>query len=704
MQARASSAPTPAASPAVSRTRAGIQGGSRRRGGEALSALAAALVVALVAAAVVWAGGRLILEAGLARTEPRLEASTRAGAAAVGQAVAGQFARALALGIPLDRLPDLEPYLAHVVADSPQVAGLALLDADGTRLAGTAPSVTGDTVAIEAGGRRATLVVAAASPLIGAAMARLHAALALAALLAGALAGATVWGFLALSQQPARRRLRHALARAAEGDFARADPGEARGPFAAAAEALAARIERVEAARRTLAEAVATIRAIDFDGSLGRRIDPVLREVERRWTLRLPDDAPPLLPPAARAEAAPAMPDAPRAAAPAAAEAPDPVASPATEGAPWRLAATLAAAGACLPFVANFAVDRGTDLVAPAWAAVLPLLVEMLALALGAALGRGAAGRAPAARALALAAAGACIAAVFWCRSWELFMALRLGAGLGVGFAAGGLVAADARTAPRAARAMLVFACLLAGPLLAGLLGEAVGRRAGFLTLGAALVLASPLLAGRPGLRLPARGRTGRAAGLRPGRAAALAALCAFAAAATLAARLPLGAGYDDYLAGGGALAAFGAGALAAPALPGIAAALLLAASAAALQFLPPGAAAPAGALLMGFAFGACAPRRAERGTAGGGAGRATASVAAPAIGAAAGLLAAGVAPALAAAIGDAIGDAVGRLPALADRLAAAAGADAAAGLPDALFPALAALLALPALLLRRRS
>ena len=474
-----------------------------------LTALALTLAVALA--------GHLMLRAGLAYSVPILTESTRAGAAAVGQAVAGQVARALDLGIPLDRIPDVEPWLERIAREAPQVRALALLDAEGRPLAATAPDVAGVSIPVEGAAGRATLVVAAASPLFEDAMLRLQTALWLAAALAGAAGGAVTAGFLGLAQEPARRRLRRAVRRAAEGDFAQAPPPGARGRFAAAAEALARQVERVQTARVKLLEAAATIRAIDFDGSLGRRIDPILAGVQARWTLPATEDDEVAVSSPVRAatpavvapEATPVAPNTPAA---------EPSAvSLAGDAASWRLATALALWAGAAPLAANFAIDRGSLWASVAWQPAAPLLIELLALLLGALVGRGAAGRAAVLRALALALAGACIAATYWCRSWEVFAALRLGAGLGAGFAGAALAASFAPAAsPRAVRALLIFAALVAGPLAGGLLGEAVGRRAAFLALGALALFAAPLLAAGPARPRPAPD-DGRALGARRG-------------------------------------------------------------------------------------------------------------------------------------------------------------------------------------------
>ena len=87
-----------------------------------------AILIAAVVMILTGVAAFLLLESAVERSTPALEAATRAGAAAVGNAVAGQIAHALEIGIPLDRLEDVEPYLQGIVSGSPQVKALALVD------------------------------------------------------------------------------------------------------------------------------------------------------------------------------------------------------------------------------------------------------------------------------------------------------------------------------------------------------------------------------------------------------------------------------------------------------------------------------------------------------------------------------------------------------------------------------------------------
>ena len=532
----------------------------------------------LVVAALTALAGHFLLQAGLRHSTPILQDATRTGAAVVGEAVAGQFARALELGIPLDRLGGVEAYLRRIADGSPQVVGFALLDEAGTVVASTAPDIRGEIFEIEAGGVRASLVVAAVSPLFEGAMRRIWISLGLAALLAGLVAAALTAGYLGLSWQPSRARLLRAVERAAEGDFAEVAARETSGPFFEASQALARCVERVEAARRRLTEAGTTIRAIDFDGSLGRRVDAILHPLEGRYAL--PD----------RSGDEPVPSDAPSMAG----------------SAIWRAAAVAGLYAACFPFVANFAVDRGAAGIPAAWIAVAPLAAELFAFILGALAGRATHGRGGAPLALALLLLGIATGATFWCRDYALFVLLRAGAGFGAGLALAAILA-DARAwiRPRVLSLSLVLAALLVAPLFSGLLAEAIGRRASFLALGLLVLALSPFVAGTGASRSeesPSEERTGG-----PGTGLDVAtALAVFPVAAFVLVLLPVGIGYDNYLLGAGAVAVLGATALATPRLPLPAIGVALAIAALLLHYAPGGAVASihAACAAMGVALG----------------------------------------------------------------------------------------------------
>ncbi|MEQ1956154.1 hypothetical protein [Mesorhizobium sp. CN2-181] len=497
-----------------------------------------AAIVAVVVAAAVGLSAFLLLDAGLKRSAPTLEEATRTGAAAVGMAVAGQFSHALQLGIPLDKLPGIEPYLRHVADSSPQVLGLAIIDSAGKTVAATGGDVTGESFPISGDGVSATLVVEGESPLIEQAVSQVRIALAITAVLAGTVAGGMVAFFVAFNLYPAQSRLLADIERVSAGDFSAHLYSDDRGVLFSASRALARNIERVKAARRNLVEAVATIRAIDFDGSLGRRVDAILLPIDSRYTFADSGDD-------VAVETAP------------------------SGGAAWRVALLLAIYAAAFPYVANFAIDRESEIVALPWLPVLPLLAELAAAFAGALIGRKTAGRSGALLALAGLALALALGATYWCRTYDVFVMLRALAGLSGGFMAAALLVHRRMDLPRVSLAtLLIFSALLAAPLASGLYAEAIGRRSGFLVLGIAALLATPFIA--YGETTPAG--TARMPSASPiGLSDLLLGLSVLPAAAMVLVGLPAGIGFDNYLVGTGAAAVLAIAALVAQALPPLA-------------------------------------------------------------------------------------------------------------------------------------
>jgi hypothetical protein len=493
-----------------------------------------ALVVAAVVAIATALGSHLLLETGLRRSTPTLEEATRTGASAVGQAVAGQFAHALSLGIPLEKLPGIEPYLQRIAETSPQVDGLALLDGAGTPIASTGDDIDGVGFPIDAGGTKATLIVTAGSPLIDEAIPRLRVALLLASLLTGLVAGGIVAGFIAFHRDPIRHRLLEDMESVAAGDFRVSAPSADGGPLSEAARTLVRGMDKVKAARRNLVEAVATIRAIDFDGSLGRRVEAIVAPVESRY--RFPD----------------------------ANEDWETDADSAVSGAgvAWRLALFVGLYGAAFPYVANFAIDRESELVAAAWAPVLPLLAELVGVAVGALVARTRFGRSGAALALGGLILAASLVVTYWCRTFELFVLLRWLAGISAGLVGTALMVQRRLDLPRIdVAALITFSGLLVAPLLAGLYAEAIGRRSGFLVLGIAVLFATPFIALGTGWAVRRQPPAARSFN----RADLVVALAALPASAMLLVKLPAGIGPGGYLAATAAAATFAIFAMLAP-------------------------------------------------------------------------------------------------------------------------------------------
>jgi MFS family permease len=148
--------------------------------------------------------------------------------------------------------------------------------------------------------------------------------------------------------------------------------------------------------------------------------------------------------------------------------------------------------------------------------------------------------------------------------------------------------------------AVWAIAAVAVGPMLGGLLGEAVGRRLGFLTAGGlALLLAAATLAVRP----PSEREGGAGlGGIHPRLVEAGA-----VAGAVLLVGMAAGDGYENYLGTGLAAAALGLGMAigARPAWPGAAALAVVLAGLGAWAWVDGGIAAIAGTLaLVGIGLG----------------------------------------------------------------------------------------------------
>ncbi|MGF7158913.1 hypothetical protein FHS85_000523 [Rhodoligotrophos appendicifer] len=487
---------------------------------EALPSWLLAGVLAVIVALCVGAGGYAMLQGAERESLPVLSEATQGGAEAVGRAVTSQIEKALGYGIPLDRLNGVTEYLKHVSDGAPQVEGLAIVDAAGKILFSTGGDIEGLNFPLQVAAQPAgSLILQVASPLVAGAVSRLEAAVAVAALLCGVLAGLGSYLFLVYHLRTAERQLAHTLALARDGHFKTAPPPIGRGIVVAALRGLDRCIEPVREAQRRLEDAAATVQAIDFDGSLKERLDPLLAEVNEQTAAGAGPSSF-----VARAKIA-----------------------------AWPASIVVGCYMAAAPFIANYAIDREWSAVSAAWWPGVVLMAEIAAVSI-AALG---ASRLPghvrhACGWAGLVLAGIATAFVAWSHSYLLFVLLRAcaGAGLGLFLAA----ALNSASLSKPIVRLTVFAALCAGPLLGGLVGEAVGRRMGFLAIGCGLVLSAalmPLLRNRPGVDAP------HPHGAELSGWLAAASLGAIGGAVILV-WIPSGPGYDDYLTGGLATALTG--------------------------------------------------------------------------------------------------------------------------------------------------
>lgn len=523
--------------------------------------------VGLLLAFIVAGGALALARAGLEATIPVLQRSHEQLADAIGRSLAERLEHALAHGIPLDRLHGVDRHFDAIAESTPSVAALALAAPGGTPLAvGGRAERAGDAVFTHPVRRNGVVVAEVRAfvspPDIGALRRRLAVSLAAAAGLCGLAGGALTSGLMLRRLRAARAALRGEMRRPGSRSRDDAAAATASGAVRRAFAAIRAEAAPLQRARAALRDAVATVRAIDFDGSLTRRMDAVLAEMRDHAgrALRVAD------PDAGAAEirtAADRVRDGWRGG---------------RETSAWVATAALALGAAALPFVSNFAVDREWDVLGPPWWPALPMLAEGLCMAIGAFAARAfasdggrIAGFAVAA-ALCLAAVGT--GAVYVVRDYETALALRAVAGAGLGLALGRLTMgapAGARSSRlgdggrrddlRAALPTWVLAAGVMGPVLGGLLGEALGRRLALLTLGSGIALAA--LATAATLRLPpvAAGRAAPGAGSGSVMAAAAIGL---ALGAVFWVWLPTGPADRAYLEAGLLAAAAGLGALAA--------------------------------------------------------------------------------------------------------------------------------------------
>lgn len=484
--------------------------------------LIAALLGLIVAAAAALA--TLSLHQAATRDSlPSLVQTNQAGVEAIGRSVADQLARALGYGIPLESLHGVEPYLAALVDGAPSLQGMALATLDGRTLhsAGHSATPSGTSMAFSVlveGVPRAELVLTPAPPLVGPAIDRLWVALLANSAVTGLIGAVVVLAFLRRHHDAARDRLRTQFSDARADRYRSLPPVTETGAVARAFAAYDGALDPVRNATRSLSDAVATVRAIDFDGSLSERVSTLTEPAGSLLAISDPDRTDR----ADRTEQA--------------------------RGAAWLLVGLLGLYATALPFVANFAIDRQSNLVPSAFWPVLPPIVEASAGLLAFVIGRRLPdwARRPAAAAGLLAVAVAC-AMVFGTRDYTLFLGYRVGAAAGLGVAAGAMLGAGAVRTARPWVPTVLIAVLTVGPVVGGLLGEAFGRRAAFLTIGCAFAMASlaPLF-----LHPTTGGRASRPAPpALQGRVFAVAA--GMAAGGTFLVWMPIRLGYEDYLADG---------------------------------------------------------------------------------------------------------------------------------------------------------
>lgn len=414
-----------------------------------VGALVAALVFAVASAALL---PRIDVAFGT------LEAASEDVALAVARAVAGDVSRAVDLGIPLEEMRGVEPYLEEVVAANPAIAAVGIAGPSGTvlyRSGDIAPAGAGKVVRVAlgepgTGSAAGAVLVRPSGAEVTRARTHVVSATAAIALLAGLVAGVLVRIFrlervdLPLARFVAGGR---AVARGLFADFSPPPPGSPLRPLGTAAARLTSPVRR---AHRRLLAVVDEVRALDTARTLAGRIEEALAPLSAYGFDR-----------ALRAR-------------------------PREVGLVWWPAAALASVEAARPLAASFAADRiGAD----------PLAAVAVAAASGAdsvggILGVGAAvalrGRlSKPVTVVAMLTAAAALAAVSIQRDAEPFVFLVGISSFAVWLAAFSVLLCEGRVARRPFQAALVLLAAWAiGPAVGALLAEAEGRRMAFATIG----------------------------------------------------------------------------------------------------------------------------------------------------------------------------------------------------------------------------
>lgn len=486
-----------------------------------LKDLLAATSLGLIVAAAMLMATLSLHQAATRDSLPSLLQANQAGVESIGRSVADQVARALGYGIPLESLYGVEAYLAALVDGAPSLQGMALATLDGRTLHSAGQSAAAAAMVfpvVVEGTPRAQLLLTPAPPLVGPAIDRLWVALLANAAVTGLIGAVVVLVFLRRHHGSARDRLLEHFSNTRADRYGSLPPVTETGAVARAFLAYDGALDPIRRAGRSLSDAVATVRAIDFDGSLSARVATLTEPAAGLLAMADPD-----------------RPDRGRGAEPAG-------------GAVWLLVGLLGLYAATMPFVANFAIDRQSDLVPPAFWPVLPSIVEATvglgALAIG--------GRLPdwarrSAAFVGLLTTGVACAMVFDARDYAPFLGYRAAAAAGLGLMAGAMVGTGGGRKDLPYLPAVLIAVLTVGPVVGGLLGEALGRRAAFLTIGCAFAGASlaPLVL-RPG---PSAETSHPASPNARGRLFAIA--TGMAAGGAFLVWMPIRLGYEDYLADG---------------------------------------------------------------------------------------------------------------------------------------------------------
>jgi hypothetical protein len=236
--------------------------------------LVAALIAGLVAGLVTVVALRM---------EAPLERERGAGQRAVLDLLQREIGHAVELGIPLTALPDLESHLATTLGQFPDLTAVRLEMPDGFGAAAGAPGPDDTVLSAAVGDGVLTLFRALDRSLPR----LLWTAAGAVALGAGLLSALLAWLLVVRPGRRAERALAARLAAVGAGDFTDEQLPASGLPTDALADELDEWRRRVLARNRLLRQQAAGVRAIDYDGTLGPKVDAVLAELDARY--RFPD-------------------------------------------------------------------------------------------------------------------------------------------------------------------------------------------------------------------------------------------------------------------------------------------------------------------------------------------------------------------------------------------------------------------------------
>ena len=227
------------------------------------------------AAMVFWVGAlatAVLLFALTWHNQQQAQEGQQAIARSVAQTLASQAARAVRLGIPLDKLSGVETSLQQAMSNTPQLAYLALADLQGKPLHAISRGASGLLLSLPVMVKGQPVALIQAGATHSRTQGLLWPALICSALvmLAAALTGCAIyWGPASLLQR--RHNQLHAALR--DGKHLPLQEGEAADALQAAMQALATRQQHIEQTRQQVADYAAELHAVDFDQKMQKAID-----------------------------------------------------------------------------------------------------------------------------------------------------------------------------------------------------------------------------------------------------------------------------------------------------------------------------------------------------------------------------------------------------------------------------------------------